>query len=73
VDHNLRDFTGDRIFTVITGPSPSRAAMRGIPQNLNYLNWQGLNPLLNNVSAFITYIYQTFRFGPIGALYALNA
>ncbi|HEY5327146.1 MAG TPA: hypothetical protein VIJ27_09100 [Mucilaginibacter sp.] len=73
VDHNLKDFTGDRIFTVITGPSPSRAAMRGIQKNINFMNWWALHPPPNDASAFITYIYQTFRFGPIAALYALNA
>ena len=71
-DIKLKDFDGDRIFTVVTGPSPSGIAALGLANNLNFINWQMLNPPPNNAAAFITYIYQTFRFGPIAALYALN-
>ena len=73
VDDNLKEFGGERTYTVVTGPSPSRAALRGLTRNRNYINWMMLNPPPNNPGTFVQYIYQTFRFGPIANLYALNS
>ncbi|HEY6082316.1 MAG TPA: hypothetical protein VIU45_02590 [Chitinophagaceae bacterium] len=72
MEEKCKGFSGSREFTVITGPSPSQQATRGIVRNANFIQFQAANPG-KNVSDFIRHIYQGFRFGPIINLYALNA
>ncbi len=54
------EFKSPKILTVITGPSPSNSALRGIANNQNYLNWVMVNAGINQ-HGFIEFIYQSFR------------
>lgn len=66
------NFNGVREYTVITGPSPSRQAERGVAGNANFIAWNALQPPgAGGVRNFIKYIYQTFR-GNVAPLYNLN-
>jgi hypothetical protein len=57
--------------TVVTGPSPSPQARRGLPRNSNYLAWLTLNPG-SDVEDFITTVYTYFRNNDWAGLYNLN-
>ncbi len=71
LEEKCKRFSGSREFTVITGPSPSPLAIRGIMKNANFIQFQAANPG-KNASDFIRHIYQVVRFGKIPGLYALN-
>jgi hypothetical protein len=67
----LNGITISKELTVITGPSPSSQAVRGVGGNHNYLAWQVLNPN-STTTDFIRYVHNCFRNNMFNNLYALN-
>lgn len=67
----LNDRIVSKELTVITGPSPSSQAVRGVGGNHNFLAWQALNPNCTTTD-FIRYVHTCFRNSMFDELYALN-
>lgn len=61
----------EKVLTVITGPSPSRIAIRGLNGNHVCGAWLAMNPNQNNAD-FINWVYQNFRVNGFNGYYNLN-
>ena len=61
----------EKIFSVFTGPSPSSINILGLIGNVIFENWRNINPHLNQ-SAFIKFVYESFRGNNFNNLFNLN-